>query len=170
MIKVQVLYEVNSKAQTVYKIFKPKEVVEAEEFDLEFTFLNLGERFEGGSFDLAFRYPDTLYPQGKIQIPSMDEKQTITVKVEDLVAVESGICHLMFQEQEHRTRDGTMDRTPFLSAFSGRLIGQQGFLPLPVSSKEEIYQKYSLVVAVIAFFTSLVALILAAIDLLASMF
>ena len=98
----------------------------------------------------------------------MDEKKTVTVKVEDLMAVESGICALMFENQEYRTYDGTMGKTPFLFAFSGRLIGQQGFLPLPVSSKEEIYQKYSLVVAVIAFFTSLVALILATIDLLAS--
>jgi len=165
MIKVKVAYKVKSKAKRVY-IFKPKEVVQEEKFDLEIKFQNLGEQFNGGSCRLVLHYPDSTDPMECIEIPRLNENESMTKTVEDLVMITSGNCGFELHEQRYKTRDDIEHSELFLFDERNNLIEEDYFLTIPVSSKEEIYQKYSLVIALVALLVSFVALFSSITDLL----
>lgn len=169
LIKIKVSHEFNSKAHRVYKIFKPKEIVQGEPFDIILTFENVGEKFLGGFFDLKITQQALITHVKQIAIPPLEENKVITVTVSDVAVELTGVCGIEFHNQNYHTTNHETVNSIYLWDETGSLqVGN--FLFLPISSKEEIYQKYSLVVALIALVVSLTALLLAATELIARIF
>jgi hypothetical protein len=169
LIKIKVSHELNSKAHRVYKIFKPKEIVQGEPFDIILTFKNIGEKFHGGFFDLEITQLALRVNVKQITVPPLEENKVFTVKVSDIALELTGICGIEFRNQKYYTADHETAGSIYLWSETGKLQHNE-FLFLPISSKEEIYQKYSLVVALIALVVSLTALLLAATELIARIF
>jgi hypothetical protein len=166
VVKLQVSYRATSKAQRIYKFFKPKEIVQGEPFDLELTFTNIGEAFYGGTTTLDFQYPGDRSEQiKKIESPPINENQSHILTLKDLRIDFSGVCGIAFQTQHINRIDKTPRSQTYIYDDEGGSMGFGYALALPVTSKEELYQKYSLVMALSAFFISLTALIIAFIDI-----
>lgn len=167
MIQLKVSQNTISKANRIYKFFKPEEIVQGEPFEITLTFENIGEKFHGGFFSLVITQRGLTVPVKQIDIPPLEESEVKVITISDIAVELSGACGMEFRNQHYQTTDrGTVDGIYLWSA-TGMKMHDGNFLFLPISSKEEIYQKYSLVVSLIALAISLVALLFAAIDLLA---
>jgi len=113
------------------------------------TFENLlDEKFHGGSFRLLLVYPEKTYdPQSLVEIPSIDEKQSRTVRVPSLVSSSAGNCGLGFEYSYFRDEKGTYEVEYLYDEQRDHLKTQETYINFPVISREELYQKYSVVVA-----------------------
>ena len=145
--KLVIEYRVTSKADRMWCLFKPKEIIEGEKFDVEFQFTNNNEDFQGGFFDLIFRYPgDIDQYQGKVEIPEIKKGESQIIKLEDQLMETSGYCGFIFRNQ-YTTVGNKEQKYYFLYSKDEQRLERNDYLGINVSSKEEIYQKYSVTVA-----------------------
>ena len=161
--KLVVEYKVTSKANRMWHFFKPKEIVEGENFDVEFRFINNYEDFQGGSFDLIFRYPENVeQPEGKVEIPEIKKGESKIKKLEDKIMITSGYCGFIFRNQI-TTVNNQEQVYYFLYTVGGERLEKDSWLGIDVSSKDELYQKYSVTVAL---WTSVISILISTIGIL----
>ena len=148
----------------MFLLFRPRVLVQEEPFDIKLTFFNLKKKFYGGTFKLLLRYPSGMGTvTEKIDIPSLGEHETWSTIIEDLVILESGLCGIRFHDQEYIKEDGNKISGNFL-----RFVYINGqYLGLRVASKEELYQKYSVIVALWA---SAISILISSLSLFFSLF
>lgn len=168
MPELQVTYKPISEAKRMFLIFKPTEVLQSEIFTIEFTFRNIGEEFQGGSCDFLLRYPDDIFSYiGNIKIPSIGMGESTTRLWTNLIIYSHGNIGLVFDNQKYRTIEGDTIEENYLSDEYGNRLYRNNWLFFLVSSKEEMYQKYSVIVAV---YVAIISIILSTIGIFISLF
>ncbi len=152
-----------SKAKRILWIFKPKEVLAWEPFDLTLGFRNDSDTdFLGGKCTFAVKQ-QTTEVEYEVTMPPIKSKKTAVVVKENMVVYETGytsLYRLAVQDLENNdvlclTEEGEKETSdPFM------------LYPLYVTSREEVYQKYSVVVAL---FFSVLATVLTIINVIVSL-
>jgi len=152
-----------SKAKRIFWIFKPQEVLSWEPFNLTLGFRNDTDKdYSGGicTFTIKQQATEVEY---EVNMPPIKSKKTAVVVKENLVVYETGytsLLRLAVQDLEQKdvlcmTVEGEKEtRNPFI------------LYPLYVTSREEVYQKYSVVVAL---FFSVLATVLTIINVIVSL-
>lgn len=169
-IKCKLLVEelIESKAKRVFHIFKPKEVVANEKYRLGLTFTNTGDTmFNGGEIQAQVAYPvggRELQFDLTESIPMMSPKQSKAIKFGTQTAMTSGIAVLRVMSIVLRDKNVEIECR---SVLGEDLLDRRrdNVLNFSVASREEIYQRYSVVVAI---FFSTIAIILSIINAIAS--
>lgn len=151
----------------MWLIFKPKEIIEEEKFELLITFTHVEGDFHGGTFKLIKRFPEQIEQlQGTIEVPSLKNKEIKTVKVEDVCFETDGHCGFYFRDQ--RTKIGDSEQEfHFLYDINELVMGDTQALGINVASKDEIYQKYSVTIAL---WTSVVSIIISTVGILLQLY
>ncbi len=148
-----------SKASRLFRLFKPKESINWEPFDLHITFKNNNEQpFEGGKCNFIIKGVQS-EDDFDVDIPSMDPKEVKTITCHDLIIAEAGfiaVTRLRIESKEGKKvlckdEDGKDTSRP------------QSAYPLYLATREELYQKYAIVVAL---FFSIFASILTVINVI----
>lgn len=152
--------EQKSKAPRFFWIFQPKECVYHEPFDLYLTFKNNSDqRFEGGTCKFVIR--GELTWDHTIELPVIEPHQTKTITKPNIVVQDTGfICltHLsVYTKDEKSISCKTVDGEP------AAII----YFPLLFANREELYQKYAVVVAI---FFSVLAFILTIVNMIVAIF
>lgn len=148
-------------------IFKPKEIIEEEKFELLIKFTHVEGDFHGGTFRLIKRFPESITQfHGTIEVPPLTNKESKTVTVEDVCFETSGYCGFCFHNQWTRIGDKEQE-FQFLYDIDKARMGYDNVLGINVASKDEIYQKYSVTIALWA---SVISIIISAIGILLQIF
>lgn len=150
-----------SKADRFFWIFKPSECIQGEPFDLYLTFRNdSDQRFEGGT--CRFHISNKLRYDFTVDLPAIEPHQTKTVTVPNITLAETGF--VAFTSFEVRTEDGKI--VPCLDA-KDKIMGSSLAYPFLLATREEMYQKYAVIVALCF---SVLATILTIVNVLVSIF
>ena len=158
-------YRQESRAKRILWIFKPKEVIAWEPFKLHLTFRNDSDtEYLGGKciFKIKQQSAESDY---EVDMPPVTSKEVVTVAKDNIIVTEAGFASLtslnLIQYPEHEyvlcmTSDGTKETKDRSILF-----------PLGVTNREELYQKYAVVVAIIF---SVLATILTIVNVIVSVF
>jgi len=150
-----------SKADRFFGIFKPSECIQGEPFDLYLTFRNdSDQRFEGGT--CRFHISNKLRYDFTVDLPAIEPYQAKTVTVTDITLAEKSLVALTGFDV--RTKDEKI--VPCLDE-RGNTMGSSRAYPLLLATREEMYQKYAVIVALCF---SVVATILTIVNVLVSIF
>ena len=150
-----------SKADRFFWIFKPSECIQGEPFDLYLTFRNDSDRrFEGGT--CRFQIKNELSYGFTVDLPAIEPHQTKTVTVPNITLAEKGFIALTGFDV--RTNDGKI--VPCYDT-KGKIMNISRAYPLLLATREEMYQKYAVIVAL---FFSVLATILTIVNVLVSIF
>lgn len=168
-IKCKLLAEhlVESEAKRVCYIFKPKEVIVGEKYRLGLTLTNGNTIFNGGHIKGQISYPigDRELKYDLIQsIPAIPPKQSKRIYFEPQKAVASGIGILRVMNIIPNDENVEIE---CYNIFEEDLFdrAKDNVLTFLIASREEIYQRYSVVVALIF---SIIAMVLSIINAIAS--
>jgi len=157
-----------SKAKSVFYVFKPKEVVVDENYRLGLTLHNKGDTtFNGGKIEVKLSYmignAELFFGLEQV-IPIIPPKQSKNIWFETQKAESSGkgILRIMktIPEDENVVVECSSKRGENLLDRK-----KDNVLTFSIASREEIYQRYSVVVALIF---SIIAMILSIINAIAS--
>lgn len=150
-----------SKADRFFGIFKPNECIQGEPFDLYLTFRNdSDQRFEGGT--CSFQIKNELRYDFMVNLPPIEPHEVKTVTVQNITLAERGFIALT--SLSAKTKAGQI--VPCYD-IKGEIMGSHKAYPLLLATREEIYQKYAVVVAL---FFSVLASILTIVNVLVSIF
>lgn len=131
-----------SKAARLFWVFKPSECVHGEPFDLQLSFRNeTVNRFEGG--ECQFQIKGKLSYSFRAALPVIEPNEVKTVTFPKIVLGEVGFIAL--SSIRINSRDGKL--VPIMDKTSSGLLDPHYAQPLSFASKEEIYQKYAVIVA-----------------------
>lgn len=165
--KITVEVKPVSKAKRMWLIFKPKEIIEEENFELLIKFTHVEGDFHGGSFSLIKRYPENIQQHERIvKIPPLKNKESTTITIENICFDTSGYCGFYFRNQITRIEDNEQ-KFEFLYGADDERMARAHWLGINVASKDEIYQKYSVTIALWA---SVVSIIISAIGIWLQLF
>lgn len=155
-------YQQMSKARKFFWVFKPREPIQWEPFDLHLTFRNeLKQKFEGGSCRFLIK-GELTHLDFELAIPPIESKETITVIQPNVVISEAGyvgITGLIIKPKNGKTLS-CVDKYGINTATPERIY------PLFLATREELYQKYAVIVALAS---SIIATILTAVNVLVSL-
>ncbi len=98
----------------------------------------------------------------KTDLPAIEPHQTKTVTISDITLAETGLIGLT--SFDARTEDGKM--VPCKDT-KGNFMGSSRVYPFLLATREELYQKYAVIVAL---FFSVLATILTIVNVLVSLF
>ena len=164
---VETLFE--SKAKRICYIFKPKEVVVDEKYMLGLTFTNDGDTmFTGGKIEVELAYviygKELQLDLNPLSIPIIPPKQSKSIYFETQKAEASGTAFLRVKKFIPENKKVEIE---CYNRFGEDLFDRKkdNVLTFSIASREEIYQKYSVVVAL---FFSIIAMGLSIINAIAS--
>lgn len=154
-------FQQKSKARPVFRIFKPSECIFGEPFEIHLTLKNDSDhKFEGGK--CKFDIKGNLNYDFWVALPSFEPGEIKTVVHPNIKIGDQGFLALknirIFSKEDGKT---IICKDRF-----NKLTSERGY-PLFFSTREEIYQKYSVVVAL---FFSTLATILTIINVLIAIF
>lgn len=150
-----------SKAPRFFWLFKPKELVYHEPFDLQFTLKNnTDQRFEGGRLD--FEISGELTWDHTIELPIIEPHMTTIITKQNIVVQDLGFILLEHIVITHK------DGNRILCLDKDSKDVSLFYIPLLFSTREELYQKYAVVVAlffsILASFLTIINVIIAIFD------
>lgn len=158
--KLQVTFKIVSKAKSMFYFFKPMDLVQGEKFDLILTFKNLADNFSGGFCQLWFRYSDSsMDNQQNFEIPPIAQNDTWTITFKEKVIPTSGHCGLVFDNQHYYSNQG-QKQYDYLYDFQDTHLTRKAWISIIVISKEELYQKYAVNLAIVAIVISFIAIVI----------
>ena len=151
----------------MFLFFKPHEMVQGEKFDIELTFKNVEGKFYGGSFDLSLVCPNLgdFHLDLKTELPQLEQGQSNIILKEDLILYFNGTYVLKLKNQMHYSHDGVLTRSPYLYYSLTQKVRDGSYFPLPFTTREELYQKYSVIVAL---WTAAISIIISTLSILFS--
>jgi hypothetical protein len=153
-----------SRARRVYKFFKPSEIVSGEPFDIDLLFRNDGDvPFPGGKITIQFEYGPDVLQEAEKELPRISPGETGKLIISSRIP-STGVCVLKILAIV--ASDGKRVKCVDSENRSVIYWEHETAIPFDVVSKEEIYQKYSFLVALCALFISLTALIIAVAEFL----
>ncbi|MCW3990368.1 MAG: hypothetical protein NWE88_09865 [Candidatus Bathyarchaeota archaeon] len=159
---------IESKANRMFWIFKPHEIIQFEHFDLEIILLSKDFDFLGGFVSISFKYPDeTSHSVGEHAIPPLKKGEKHTIFLKDKIMAHSGVCGLVFSNFRSYRDAGDFNYESFIFDDSGEAYTEDYYLTLPISGREELYQKYSVIIAI---FASVLSIIISTASLVISLF
>lgn len=168
---------IRSKASRIFYFFKPKEPVVSEEFDLGLTIINLNqETYKNGYVSCISRYTNANVPPIELRFPfetiePNEEKELWTISQ---IAFSSGTvllhdCNLICEGKLVARGDiiggSTIPCHSFINLMN-QPIDWETPLIFSIASRDELYQKYSVVVAI---WTSITAILISTASLLISL-
>lgn len=154
-------WRLESKADRFFWIFKPSECIQGEPFDIHLTFRNDGQqKFEGGT--CRFQIKNKLLYNYKTDLPAIEPHQAKTVTISDILLAETGT--LALTSFGVKTEEGKM--VPCKDA-KGNFMGSSRAYSFLLATREELYQKYAVIVAL---FFSILATILTIVNVLVAIF
>ncbi|MDH5439602.1 MAG: hypothetical protein OEZ48_02705 [Candidatus Bathyarchaeota archaeon] len=156
--------QIKSKAKRIYKIFKPSEVIAGEPFYINLSFHNVGPKYPGGNILLKLLYgpPPHVIATETLNLGEMEPGSDLVLTT-NWTTEDSGVGKLAIEEVS--SANGAQVECVDKNGTNMIYRFDRAIIPFEIASKEEIYQKYSLVVALVALAISLVALIFALADL-----
>lgn len=148
-----------SKASRLFGLFRPNESVNWEPFDLHLTFKNNSDQqFEGGKCKFVIK-GELSEDSFDVDVPPLDPNEIKTVPLQDLIIAEAGFIAVTRLRVE--SKDG---KKVLCKDVDGKDTSRtQGAYPLYLATREELYQKYAVVVAL---FFSILASILTIINVI----
>lgn len=157
-----------SKATRVFHIFKPKEVIVDEYYMLGLTLHNRGDtQFNGGKIEAMLSYPlqsSELSCELKSDVPTILPNKSEKIQFEQQKAESSG--KTIFRVKSIVPNDASVN-VECCNIYGENLLNrlQDNVLTFSIASREEIYQRYSVVVAI---FFSVIAMVVSIINAIAS--
>ena len=150
-----------SKADRFFWIFKPSECIQGEPFDIHLTFRNDGQqKFEGGTCKLHVK--NRLSYDFETDLPAIEPHQSKTVTISDIRLAETGFIGLT--SFDVRTKEGKMVSC---KDADGKIMDSRRAYPFLLANREELYQKYAVIVAI---FFSVLATVLTIVNVLVAFF
>lgn len=151
-----------SKATRFFRLFKPSECIKGEPFDLHLTFKNDSDaEYTGGECSFGIDSA-TFHTDFSIDLPPIKPHEDKTVTIPDITVGMTGFVAL--SRLAVRTKDG---KEVSIKGASGRSINSSTAYPLSFVTREELYQKYSVIVALVF---NIFAAILTIVNVLISIF
>lgn len=148
-----------SSASRFFGLFKPKEPVNWEPFDLHLTFKNDSDQeFEGGKCKFIIR-GELTENDHDVDIPPIKPKETKTITLPDLIIAEAGFHALTRMEIE--SKNGK--KVSCKDVDDKDTGGMTRAYALIFATREELYQKYAVIVAL---FFSILASVLTIVNVI----
>ncbi len=155
--------ELLSKAKRFFWVFKPKEPILWEFFDLKLTFRNdMNQRFEGGLCQFTIQ-GNLTHAEYTVDVPPIESHEEGAVTESNLRIAEPSYHALT--EITITTKDG---KAILCKDTDGGDIGNPNYCyPVCLTTREEIYQKYAVLVALA---TSIVATVLTIVNVIVTIY
>jgi hypothetical protein len=168
LLKLLFSYKIISKAKRMFLFFKPQQIVPSEKFDIELTFQNLGEKFYGGTFALVLTCPElSLRHSRPIKLLPINEGELQILVIENLSFEFSATWILSLEGQSHYLSNGQQvgGGSSYLYFSPKDEVHDATVFPVPIVTREELYQKYAVIVAL---WTATISIVVATLSIVIS--